>query len=57
VLKALEIDGRVVLIHSPDGLNDTDAEDIDPSCCCCGGNEVHEARRINANLLGYALVY
>ncbi|MCA9307730.1 MAG: hypothetical protein KDA16_14465 [Phycisphaerales bacterium] len=24
-------------------------------CCCCGGNEIRNARYINANILAYAL--
>ncbi len=53
-LFGLEIDGKIVLIHSSDGLNDTANVDID-SCCCCGGNEVKAAKKINVNLLAYAL--
>ncbi len=54
-LEGLEIDGRVVLIFSPDGLNDT--ENAGPNCCCCGGNEVKEAKRLNVNILAYALTH
>lgn len=54
-LDGLEIDGRIVLIWSPDGLNDT--ENAGPNCCCCGGNEVKSAKLINANLLAYALTH
>ncbi|MEM6551101.1 MAG: DUF4159 domain-containing protein [Planctomycetota bacterium] len=54
-LHGLEIDGRIALIWSPDGLNDT--ANAGPSCCCCGGNEVKSARAINVNLLAYALTY
>lgn len=57
VLYGLELDGKIVLVHSPDGLNDTSAKDAPSSCCCCGGNEVKSARKINVNLLAYALVY
>lgn len=52
-LEGLEIDGAIVLIFSPDGLNDTD--NVGGDCCCCGGNEVKAARQINVNLLAYAL--
>lgn len=54
-LRALEIDGRVVMIWSHDGLNDT--ANAAPECCCCGGNELQSARRINVNLLAYALTH
>jgi hypothetical protein len=54
-IEALTLDGRVVLIYSPDGLNDT--RNAGESCCCCGGNEILNARRINVNLLAYALTH
>ena len=54
-LKALELEGRVVLLFSSDGLNDTAKAGGD--CCCCGGNELENARQINANLLAYALTH
>lgn len=54
-LEALEIDGRVVMIWSPDGLNDT--ANAGPECCCCGGNEVKSARKLNVNILAYALTH
>ncbi|MEM9881619.1 MAG: DUF4159 domain-containing protein [Planctomycetota bacterium] len=54
-LRALELDGRVVMIWSPDGLNDT--ANAEPHCCCCGGNEVKSARKLNVNILAYALTH
>ena len=54
-LRGLEIDGRIVLIWSPDGLNDS--KNSGPKCCCCGGNEIKSAIRINVNLLVYALTH
>jgi len=54
-LRALELDGRVVLVWSPDGLNDT--KNAAPECCCCGGNEVKSARQLNVNILAYALTH
>lgn len=54
-LKALEYDGRVVMIWSPDGLNDT--ANAGPNCCCCGGNEVKSAKQLNVNILAYALTH
>lgn len=55
-LEGLEIDGKIVLVFSSDGLNDSDNA-ADPKCCCCGGNEIENARRVNANLLIYALTH
>jgi hypothetical protein len=46
-------DGRLVCLFSPEGLNDTAKVD---GCCCCGGDEVREARQVVANTLVYALV-
>lgn len=54
VLEALEINGRVVLIHSREGLNDVAAA---IGCCCCGGNEIKSAALVNVNILTYALLY
>ena len=54
-LFGVEIDGRMALIFSPDGLNDTGNAGKD--CCCCGGNEVKAARQINVNVLAYALTH
>ncbi|MEM7625042.1 MAG: DUF4159 domain-containing protein [Planctomycetota bacterium] len=60
-LRALTLDGRVALIWSPDGLNDTATASGDPRfepekfCCCCGGNEVKSARQLNVNILAFAL--
>lgn len=54
-LYGLELDGRMVMIWSPDGLNDT--ANAGPSCCCCGGSEVKEAKQMNVNLLAYALTH
>ena len=55
VLKGLQIDGKIVLIWSPDGLNDTG--NAGPKCCCCGGNEVKAAKMVNVNILAYALTH
>ena len=54
-LEGLEIDGKVVLIFSSDGLNDTG--NAGGNCCCCGGNEVQNAQKINVNLLAYTLTH
>ncbi len=54
-LEALEVDGKVVLVYSQEGLNDT--RNAGPGCCCCGGNEILNALNVNANLLAYALTH
>jgi len=54
-LFGVEIDGRIALIFSPDGLNDTG--NAGTNCCCCGGDEVKAARQINVNVLAYALTH
>jgi len=55
LLEGLEIDGKIVLIYSPEGLNDT--ANTGPGCCCCGGNEILNAQQVNVNLLAYALIH
>lgn len=52
-IQAMTIDGRVRVLYSPLGLNDTGNAGGD--CCCCGGSEIKNARLINVNALGYAL--
>ncbi|MDA0659104.1 MAG: DUF4159 domain-containing protein [Planctomycetota bacterium] len=54
-LEALEMDGKIVLVFSPDGLNDTGQ--AGGKCCCCGGNEILNSRQINVNLLAYTLTH
>jgi hypothetical protein len=54
-LEGLEIEGKIVLIYSHEGLNDT--SNAGPGCCCCGGNEIRNARQVNVNLLAYALTH
>jgi hypothetical protein len=44
---------RLVMIYSPLDLCDT--AEMEDDCCCCGANEVLNARQINANALLYAL--
>jgi len=51
-LEGLFVDGRLVLVYSSQGLNDT----LNASgCCCCGGNEVLNAAEICANALVWSL--
>jgi hypothetical protein len=52
-LYGLTIGGKIVLIYSPDGLNDTGTMH---GCCCCGGNEIEDSQKVNANILAYALL-
>jgi|HubBroStandDraft_6_1064221.scaffolds.fasta_scaffold20562_2 hypothetical protein len=54
-LEGLTIDGKIVLVFSADGLNDT--HHAGGNCCCCGGNEIRNSRQINVNLLAYALTH
>ena len=53
-LVGVSIGGRLGVIYSPDGLNDTHHTQ---GCCCCGGNELGHAVEINVNILAYALLY
>jgi hypothetical protein len=53
-LEGLSLGGRLGVIYSQDGLNDTQHTQ---GCCCCGGNEIANAVQINVNILAYALTY
>ena len=53
-LLGLEINGKLVLVFSPHGLNDTAHTE---GCCCCGGNEIKNSIKINVNILAYALTH
>ena len=53
-LKGLEMNGKLAVIFSPHGLNDTSHSE---GCCCCGGNEIANAMLINMNIFVYALIY
>jgi hypothetical protein len=55
VLEGLEIDGRIVLLYSKEGLNDT--ANAGGGCCCCGGNEVKNSQEINVNVFTYSLTH
>ena len=52
-LLGLTMGGKIVLIYSSDGLNDTTTMH---GCCCCGGNEIANSQQVNANILAYALL-
>ena len=53
-LEGVESDGRLVMIYSSQGLNDTSHT---VGCCCCGGNEIVNAMEVNINILVYALTH
>lgn len=53
-LEGVTIGGRLGVVYSQDGLNDTPHT---TGCCCCGGNELENAIEINVNILAYALTY
>jgi hypothetical protein len=53
-LLAMEVDGKIVAVYSPHGLNNTANA---PGCCCCGGNEIKNSLEMNVNILAYALLY
>jgi len=54
VLQGITINGRLAVVHSPDGLNDVKNA---KGCCCCGGNEIRDPAKINVNIFVYAAVY
>jgi hypothetical protein len=53
-LEGISWDGRLGVVYSQDGLNDTTHTQ---GCCCCGGNEITDAIQVNVNILAYSLVY
>jgi hypothetical protein len=53
-LRGITLNGKIVIIYSPEGLNDSSRME---GCCCCGGNEIQNAMEINANILAYALLH
>jgi Domain of unknown function (DUF4159) len=53
-LEGLEINGRLVLVYSLEGLNDVAHA---KGCCCCGGNELRNPARVNVNVFTYAVLY
>jgi hypothetical protein len=53
-LEGLEINGRLVLVYSEQGLNDVAHAS---GCCCCGGDEIQGPAQINVNVFTYAVVY
>jgi hypothetical protein len=53
-LEGIEIDGKMVVAYSSQGLNDTSNTE---GCCCCGGNEIVNSIMVNVNILVYALLH
>ena len=53
-LEGLTLNGKLVLVYSPHGLNNTANTQ---GCCCCGGNEILNALDINVNILVYAILH
>lgn len=51
-LEGIEIEGRLAVVYSSDGLNDTAHVS---GCCCCGGNEILNSVDVNVNILVYVL--
>jgi len=54
-LWGIEVSGRLAVVFSPLGLNNT--AEAGGSCCCCGGNEIREARKVNANVVAWVLTH
>ncbi len=53
-LEGISLQGRLGVLYSEDGLNDTAHAQ---GCCCCGGNEITNSIEINVNILAYALLF
>lgn len=52
LVEGIEIDGRLALIYSAEGLNDVGNA---KGCCCCGGDQIKESQKVNVNILLHAL--
>ena len=53
-LEGITHQGKIVLVYSRHGLNNTANTN---GCCCCGGNEIRNADRLNVNILMYSLLH
>ena len=53
-LQGVTRDGKLVVVYSANGLNDSAHAE---GCCCCGGSEIQNAMEVNANILAYALLH
>ncbi len=54
LVEGMEVNGRLAMIYSKDGLNDVANA---KGCCCCGGNQINDSARVNVNIFTYALLY
>lgn len=52
-LLGMHVDGRLALVYSPNGLSAT--AELARECCCCGGDELANARPVLVNLLTWVL--
>ena len=53
-LEGMTFNGKLVVVYSPHGLNDTSHTE---GCCCCGGNEIANSLELNVNIFVYALCH
>lgn len=54
LLQGIQINGRLALVYSAEGLNDVAHA---KGCCCCGGNQINECEKVNVNIFTYALLH
>lgn len=54
LLEGLEINGRLAVVYSKEGLNDVKNA---KGCCCCGGNMINDSIKVNVNIFTYSLLY
>lgn len=54
LVEGVELNGRLVMIYSQEGLNDAHHA---KGCCCCGGNQILESEQVNVNILLYSLLH
>lgn len=54
LVEGVELNGRLVMIYSTEGLNDAKHAQ---GCCCCGGDMILESEQVNVNILMYALLH
>lgn len=51
----VRVDGRLAVLYCPVGM--TDSVGQTPECCCCGSNEIVNARQVLANALVYVVTH
>lgn len=54
ILEGVEIGGKLAVIYSAQGLNDTAHTE---GCCCCGGNEVGNSLEMNVNIFVHTMLH